>query len=31
MRKDINDLQKKKVTKDELQGIMDGLKREIME
>jgi hypothetical protein len=31
MRRDINDLQKKKVTKDELQGMMDGLKREIME
>jgi hypothetical protein len=31
MRRDINDLQKKTVTKDELQGMMDGLKREIME
>ena len=27
----INDLQNKTVTKDELQGMMDGLKREIME
>ena len=31
MRRDINDLQKKTITKDELQGMMDGLKREIME
>ena len=31
MRRDINNLQKKTVTKDELQGMMDGLKREIME
>jgi hypothetical protein len=31
MHRDINDLQKKTVTKDELQGMMDGLKREIME
>jgi gas vesicle protein len=31
MRRDINDLQKRIVTKDELQGMMDGLKREIME
>jgi hypothetical protein len=31
MHRDINDLQKKTVTKYELQGMMDGLKREIME
>jgi hypothetical protein len=31
MRRYINDLQKKTVTKDELQGMIDGLKREIME
>jgi hypothetical protein len=31
MRRDINDLKKKTVTKDELQGMMDALKREIME
>jgi gas vesicle protein len=31
MRRDINDLQKKIVTKDELQEIMEGLKGEIME
>ena len=31
MHRDINDLQNKTVTKDELQGMMDGLKREIME
>jgi gas vesicle protein len=31
MHRDINDLQKNKVKKDELQGMMDGLKREIME
>jgi hypothetical protein len=31
MRRDINDLQKNKITKYELQGMMDGLKREIME
>jgi hypothetical protein len=31
MRRDINDLQKKTMTKDELQGMMDGFKREIME
>jgi hypothetical protein len=29
--RDINYLQNKTVTKDELQGMMDGLKREIME
>jgi gas vesicle protein len=31
MRRDINDLQKKIVTKDELQEMMEGLKGEIME
>jgi hypothetical protein len=31
MRRDINGLQNKTTTKDELQGMMDGLKREIME
>jgi gas vesicle protein len=31
MHRDINDLQKNTMTKDELQGMMDGLKREIME
>jgi hypothetical protein len=31
MRRDINDLQKKTVTKDELQEMMEGLKGEIME
>jgi hypothetical protein len=31
MCRDINYLQKKMVTKDELQGMMEGLKREIME
>ena len=31
MRRDINELQYKRVTKDELQGMMDGLKGEIME
>jgi hypothetical protein len=31
MHRDINDLQKNTVTKDELQGMMDGLKMEIME
>jgi hypothetical protein len=31
MHRDINDLKKKTMTKDELQGMMDGLKREIME
>ena len=31
MRRDINDLKKKKVTKDELQEMMEGLKWEIME
>jgi gas vesicle protein len=31
MRRDINDLQKKIITKDELQEMMEGLKREIME
>jgi gas vesicle protein len=31
IRRDINDLQKKIVTKDELQKIMEGLKGEIME
>jgi hypothetical protein len=31
MCRDINYLQKKTITKDELQGMMDGLKREIME
>jgi hypothetical protein len=31
MRRDMNDLQNKKVTKDELQGMMEGLKGEIME
>jgi hypothetical protein len=31
MRRDINDLQKKIVRKDELQEMMEGLKGEIME
>ena len=31
MRRDINDLQKKTITKDELQEMMEGLKWEIME
>jgi hypothetical protein len=31
MHRDINDLQKKVVTKDEIQRMMDGLKRDIME
>jgi hypothetical protein len=31
MHRDKNDLQKKTVTKDELQWMMDGFKREIME
>jgi gas vesicle protein len=31
MHRDINDLQKKIVTKDELQKMMEGLKGEIME
>ena len=31
MRRDINDLQNKTITKDELQEMMDGLKGEIME
>jgi gas vesicle protein len=31
MHRDINDLQKKIVTKDELQEMMEGLKGEIME
>jgi hypothetical protein len=31
MCRDINDLQKKTVTNDELQGVMNGLKREIIE
>jgi hypothetical protein len=31
IRRDINDLQKKTMTKDELKGMEDGLKREIME
>ena len=31
MHRDINDLQKKTVTKDELQEMMEGLKGEIME
>jgi hypothetical protein len=31
MRRDINDLQKKTITKDELQEMMEGLKGEIME
>jgi hypothetical protein len=31
MRRDINDLQKKIVTKDELQEMIEGLKGEIME
>jgi hypothetical protein len=31
MHRDINDLQNKTMTKNELQGMMDGLKREIME
>jgi hypothetical protein len=31
MHRDINDLQKKTITKYELQGMMDGLKSEIME
>jgi hypothetical protein len=31
MRRDKNYLQKKTITKGELQGMMDGLKREIME
>jgi gas vesicle protein len=31
MRRDINDLQKKIITKDEIQEMMEGLKGEIME
>ena len=31
MRKDINDLQKKRVTKDELQGMMDSTKAKLKE